>query len=833
MPNAAFSCGPASDMGSQQREPANLRCCEVRANSPEDFTRLLQETLGSTGTAGAKTSPACEVVHLWSLGLPEDTTDAFHQAHQLGCGSALCLVQALSAWNGPARLTLVTRGAQAVGDAAADGPSLAQAPLWGLGRVVAVEHPAMRCRRLDLDPGGDRSTEAAELLAELKGSDAEDQIAYRRATRYVARLVRVRKADEPSFTVPDVPYRLQLTALGTLDSLKAVPYARRRPGAGEVEIAVSQAGLNFRDLLRSLGMIEAFDKTIGERLGYASALDAPLGFECAGRVTEVGEGVEHLAEGDEVLAIAYGSLASHVTTSSRCVVRKPKSLSMSQAATIPMAFVTASYGLEHLAKLQAGERVLIHAAAGGVGQAAVQVAQAIGAEVFATASPGKWDLLRAQGIRHVMNSRNLQFRDEVLRVTDGQGVDVVLNSLNGEFIPASLSTLRRGGRFVEIGLLGMWDPRQVADEYPDVSYFTLDIDREETLRPGSTRAVLERLLARLEAGSLQPLPHRVFPIQRIVDALRHLNHAQRTGKVVVAVSGEELARCGGRAEIRGNATYLIVGGLGALGLLVARWLVERGARHLVVAGRSGAADPASAAAVRQLQEAGADVQVVPADVSRREDVERLLATIRPPLPPLRGVFHTAGVLDDGVLRLQTWERFDRVMRPKVAGAWHLHELTNDLELFVLFSSGVGLVGSHGQGNYAAGNAFLDALAQYRRGLGLPAVSIAWGPWADLGMTARMDDRARARMTQVGLKAISPEDGMKMLGQLIQGERAHVAPMRIDWQRLASTIPPQPLWSELASARPRWSRGLRSCWSNSAPRLPTIGWSCSSPICGAR
>ena len=770
----------------------------VRADSPEDYTRLLQETLAHAGAASASSPPSCEVVHFWSLGLPEDASDGFRRSHQSGCGSVLGLVQALAAWSGPVAVTLVTRGAQAVGHTASEGPSLAQAPLWGLGRVIAVEHPALRCRRLDLDPAADRRMDVAALLAELRGADAEDQVAYRQSNRHVARLVRIKKAGQPSLTVPDVPYRLQLTAMGTLDSVKPVPCARRRPNRGEVEIAVAEAGLNFRDVLRSLGMIEAFEKTIGARLGYSSALDAPLGFECAGRVAEVGEGVEHVREGDEVLAIAYGSLASHVVAAGGCVVRKPESLSMSEAATIPMAFVTASYGLEDLAGLRAGERVLIHAAAGGVGQAAVQVAQAIGAEVLATASPGKWDQLQAQGIRHVMNSRSLEFRDEVLRATGGEGVDVVLNSLGGDFIPASLSTLRRGGRFVEIGLLGMWDPQQVSREFPEVSYFTLDIDREETQRPGSTRAVLERLRDRLEAGTLRPLPFREFPIQRIVDALRHFNQARRVGKVVVAVSSEEVARCNGKSEIRRDATYLISGGLGALGLLVARWLVERGARYLVLASRSGLTDQAQAATVRQLQEAGATVEVVSADVSRREDVQRLLETTRASLPPLRGVFHAAGVLDDGILRLQDWERFERVMRPKVAGAWHLHELTNDLELFVLFSSGVGLVGAHGQGNYAAGNAFLDALAHYRRLLGLPAVSIAWGPWADLGMTARMDDRARARMAQIGLKAISADDGMKMLGQLMEGTRAHVAPMRIDWQRLAATVPPQPLWSELAS-----------------------------------
>ena len=789
---------PGPQFRSVATPPGEPRRYEVRADTVDDFSRLLQEVFAQEKLAAAQPLPACGVVHLWSLEPSDNATDAFDRAHQLGCGSTLCLVQALVGFQGSARLTLVTRGGQAVGDAAANETFLAQTPLWGLGRVIAVEHPEMRCHRVDLDPLADRGRQAESLLAELMHADAEDQVAYRRAARHVARLVRVERTQKAGLAIPDAPYRLQLTALGTLDSLKPLPCPRRQPGPGEVEIAVSQAGLNFRDLLRSLGMIEAFEKTIGERLGILSHLDAPLGFECAGIVTSVGDGVNHLAAGDEVLAIAYGSLASHVVTPANCAVRKPKSLSMAEAATIPMAFVTASFGLEHLAKLRPGERVLIHAAAGGVGQAAVQIARALGAEVFATASPAKWEALRAQGIAHIMNSRTVDFREEVLRATAGQGVDVVLNSLNGEFIPASLATLRRGGRFVEIGLLGIWDLAQVAAQYPDVAYSVLDIDREERLHPGSTRAILERLTQRFEAGELTPLPHRVFPINRIVDALRHVNHAQRIGKVVAAVSADEVARCG-NAEIRANATYLVTGGLGGLGLQVARWLVAKGARYVVLTGRSGAVRPEQATAVRQLQAAGADVRVIAADVSRREDVARLLAEIGSALPPLRGVFHAVGVLDDGVLRLQTWQRFERVMRAKVAGAWHFHQLAKDLELFVLFSSGVGLLGAHGQGNYAAANAFLDGLAQYRRAAGLPAVSIAWGPWNDVGMTARMDDRGRARMTQIGLKPIDLDDGLRMLEQVIQGDRACVAPMLIDWQRLASSIPPSPLWSHLASA----------------------------------
>ena len=354
-------------------------------------------------------------------------------------------------------MLLVTRGGQAVVPAEANSLQLAQVPLWGLGRVVAVEYPQLRCVRVDLDAGADASAQAETLAAELDQGDGEDQVAYRGGTRYAARLVRLDSMPGPELALPGGPFRLRMKAFGSVDNFQAVPLERKQPGRGQVEIEVAAAGLNFRDVLRALGMLEDYERKVGARLGIRSALDAPLGFECAGRVVRVGEGVEHLSEGDEVFGIAYGSLASHVTVDANWVARKPSALTLTEAATIPMAFATAVHALEHLAQVKPGETVLIHAAAGGVGQAAVQIAQAAGAEVLATAGQGKWDLLHAQGVRHVMSSRSLDFRDQVRQLTGGRGVDVVLNSLSGEFIPASLSVLSPGGRFVEIGQLGIWD----------------------------------------------------------------------------------------------------------------------------------------------------------------------------------------------------------------------------------------------------------------------------------------------------------------------------------------------------------------------------------------
>ncbi|MFN2166554.1 MAG: zinc-binding dehydrogenase [Anaerolineae bacterium] len=366
--------------------------------------------------------------------------------HRESLASALHLAQALAgtSWTEapvPA-LVLVTQGAQRV-EHGEDGVAVAQAPLWGLGRVIALEHPELRCLRVDLDPKAEQ--QASLLLAELlrDGVEAEDQVAYRGGVRYVPRL-RPMAARGDASLAGDTPRRLEISLRGTLDSLVLQPALRIAPGPGQVEIRVRAAGLNFRDVMNALGLYP----------GDAGL----LGGECAGVVVAVGEGVKHVVVGDEVIAIAPGTFGTHATTGAQLVVRMPRGLSFQKAATIPIAFLTAYYALKRLADLQPGQRVLIHAASGGVGQAAVQVAQRAGAQIYATAgSPAKREFLRGQGIPAVMSSRSLDFAGEVMAATDGRGVDVVLNSLAGEFIPQSLAVLSRGGRFLEIGKVGIWD----------------------------------------------------------------------------------------------------------------------------------------------------------------------------------------------------------------------------------------------------------------------------------------------------------------------------------------------------------------------------------------
>ncbi len=726
-----------------------------------DFEQLLRETLDPRGAPRG-------VVHLWNLDVDSDE----EPEQMLGTGSLLHLTQALVSigWSAPPRLWVVTRGSQPVDDGEVP-LSVFQASAWGLSHVIALEHPEFRAVCVDLDP----SNEALEgLLAELEANGDEDRVAFREGVRYVARLVRGQGeagAFDGSTPLYDhQPVQLTITERGTLDNLALSPIARRWPGPGEIEIQVHATGLNFRDVLNALDLYP------GE--------PGPLGGECAGTVVAVGDGVTALESGDEVVAIAPGSFASLATTYADLAVKKPSRFSWEEAATIPIAFLTAYYTLHHLAGMSAGERVLIHSASGGVGQAAVQLAQRANAEIFATAgSPEKRAFLRSLGIRHVMDSRSLDFADQILQITGDEGVDIVLNGLPGDYVTKGLSILRECGRFLELGKMDIWSQSQVAELKPRISYHAVALDDLSRDDPELVQSLLRQLMGLFEAGELNPLPLETYPLEDVDDAFRYMAQAKHVGKIVISQQPKPMMTKDPADPIRGGATYLITGGLGALGQLVARWLVDRGARYIVLIGRSEPSEAASVT-VRDLEAAGARVTVVQADVSQRAQVGSLLARLRDDgsYPPLRGVVHAAGVLDDGVLLQQDWERFERVMAPKVEGAWNLHILTQDLDLdfFICFSSVASLLGSPGQGNYAAANAFMDALAHHRQACGMAALTVNWGPWAESGMAVHSDAIHRLRRTRGGLGVIPPDQGLQALGYLLEGRMAQMAVVPVDW-----------------------------------------------------
>jgi len=678
-------------------------------------------------------------------------------------------------------LVLVTRGAQRVAEPdAMPVAALAGASAWGLWRTLAEEAPSLRCRMIDLDPALDDAKAVGALLDELARVDEERQVCLRGEQRIVARIAKM--LDGRLARPPGASWRLVQRTHGELDSLALVPAERPRPGPGQVEITVEAAGLNFRDVLGALGML-------GRHV-------APLGGELAGRVTAVGEGVTRLAVGDPVMGLAPSAFGRHVVTDARLVVRRPRALDLEpgDAATIPVAYLTAWYALYELAALRPGERVLVHAAAGGVGMAAVQLARRIGAEVLGTASRGKQAAVRALGATHVTSSREPGFAAAIRQHTAGAGVDVVLNSLTGELLRESFAALGERGRFIEIGKLELWSDAQVRQVHSSASYQAFDLLE---LPPERIAGMLDAIVVALEAGEITPLPRRTFALSEAVQAFRTMSRAQHVGKLVLTLEDLELS-------LAPQGTWLVTGGLGALGRHVAGTLVERGARALVLVARQ-APGAERMAFVERLRAAGARVEVAIADVSQRREVEALVASIAETMPPLVGVVHAAGVLDDGLMAEQSWSRFAAVLGPKASGAWWLHEATKALPLqaFVLFSSVVGSLGAAGQGSYAAANAFLDGLAHHRRGAGLAGVSIGWGPWIGEGMAGRLGARQRQRLTSAGLRGIEPAQGLRWLTRLLRSELPHVIVAPLDRSRLAAKIgagPVPPLLSRLVEAR---------------------------------
>lgn len=764
----------------------------VNPLAPADFDRLYDDVLGEEGGV-------CRgVIHAWAVdaaSAPEATGEGLERELQVSCGGALHALQAWMARNDikPPRWVLVTRGAQPV-EAQGHPLALSGSALWGLGRVLAVEHPEFGCMRIDLDPAADVEATVGQVAAELISRQRdEDQLAYRGDTRYVPRLVRRRRRSGNRLDIPaDGAYRLHLSSFGVLDNLEYRAVSRRDPEAGEVEIEVETSGVNFRDVLRALGMLQEYEQVVG----IQSAEDAVFGLECGGKVVAVGEGVTEYREGDAVVGLIMGSMTSHATVPVQYVAPKPASLSYEAAVASSFIMMTALRALEIGAKLQPGERILIHAAAGGVGQAAVQLAQCIGAEIFGTASQPKWAFLEEQGVQHVMNSRTLDFADQVMEATHGEGVDVVLNSLNGDYIPRSLDVLKPGGRFIEIGAIGIWEPDQVKAYREDVFYERFDMLDEEMANPGTMGRLLRDVLGRFDRGDLDTQPYTTFRGEEAIEAFRYVAQAKHIGKVMVSLGAAGEAEEEPKTRIVEDAGYLVTGGLGALGLEVASWLADQGARHLVLAGRRGAATAEAKQAVQELTEAGVQVLVSKTDVADGGQVNALLKEIRDTMPPLKGILHAAGVLADGILIEQDWDQFARVLSPKVAGGWNLAQETRDLDLdfFISFSSIASLLGSAGQGNYAAANAFLDGMAHQLQQEGRRGLSINWGPWSDVGMAAELSRQNRARWAAAGIGMIGTEAGLDVLAELLS-VGGQVGAVPIEWSRLLGNLAIAPFFRE--------------------------------------
>ncbi|MFD6868517.1 type I polyketide synthase [Streptomyces koyangensis] len=662
-------------------------------------------------------------------------------------------------------LVVVTRGAVAA-DPGDTLPDVAGAAVWGLVRSAQSEHPE-RIVLVDLDPShlpGTPVTDEEPALARAVAT-GDPQTAVRGTTVLAARLAKAR----PGLVPPaEGAWRVGVSVRGAVENVGLVGAddVVGVLGRGEVRVAVRAAGVNFRDVLNVLGMYP------GEVL---------VGGEAAGVVVEVGPGVSRCGVGDRVLGFFGGAMGPLAVTDERLVAPVPAGWSFVEAASVPIAFATAYYALVDLAGVGAGERVLVHAVAGGVGMAAVQVAGYLGAEVFGTASPGKWGVT-GLGVERLASSRDVSFEGVFRERLGGGGVDVVLNALAGEFVDASARLLVPGGRFVEMGKADVRDEGSL----PGCVYRAFDLGEAGPERIGEILGEVLELFAR---GVFRLPPVRVFDVRRAGDAFRFVSQARHVGKVVLSMPREWDA----------GGTVLVTGGTGALGALTARHLVrEHGVRHLLLAGRRGAEADGAAELTAELRGLGADVTLASCDITDPEAVAALLAGV-PERHPLTAVVHVAGVLDDGLVASLTEDRLATVLAPKTAAAV-LHEATAgaDLAAFVMYSSVSGTLGSPGQANYAAGNAYLDALAHHRQARGLPALSLGWGAWTGVGgMADALTDSEAARIARSAFPPLDPERGLALLDTALGLPGPTVLPALMDTARLtASPTPPPPLLTGL-------------------------------------
>ncbi len=718
----------------------------------------------------AASGPLKGVVHTSSAGDEAEHGSQYSSEY----GSALSLLQALIQNQvRPARgVWFVTRDAEpAKVSSSADGRSI-----WALRRTAEIEFPELPTHSVALAEDGDISD-----LVRAIATVTQTEILLRNGAALQPRLMKRTHAEA------EADAELTPAASGLLDDLAYISVPRKPPLEEEVEIEVRAHGVNFRDVMNSLGMLPG--------------LPQQLGGECSGIVSRAGER-SGFAAGDRVFAFALGSFRTFVTVAARNVAKMPDVLSFAQAAALPVVYLTALLGLDRLAKLESGERILIHSAAGGLGLAAVHLARARGAEVYATAgSEEKRAYLRSLGIKHVLPSRTTEFAEEVMRLTHGRGVDVALNSLTGVLAESTLAVLATNGRFLEVGKRDVLTPEQVHRSRPDVKHFKYDLAEEAARDSSLVSALLAEMLKMIVRGALPPLPVTEFSEPR--EAFRFMAQARHIGKIVVAAGAAGSRKT--PIAIDPAATYLITGGTGALGLHFADWLIKRGARRLLLLSRRGASAQAEEAIVR-LRAAGAQVDVAAVDVSDRTALDAVLRAI-PRTAPLKGILHAAGVLDDRSLLNQTLASFEAVARPKWMGAWNLHQLTEamPLDFFVLFSSASALIGMPGQANYAAANARLDALAEYRRSQGLPALSIAWGPWSGGGMAESV------RPALLGFGWITPEEGISALETLLAGNDATAA------------VLPVASWAEFVSQRPPGTSSLFASLADVAALEPEHAW----------
>ncbi|UMM08096.1 type I polyketide synthase [Gluconobacter frateurii] len=745
----------------------------------------------------ALSSTADSILYLCDTNLGDTGEDGIEDILRLARG-----IKASEEGDTVPRFVVATRAAVSADEEFTEQLSTGQAAVRGFSRGVSSERPDLALRIVDIGRQAIEPLILRQLCAEVMQQDAEDDIILRPEIRAVCRLTPSENRPDPVSTSYHsgetvdgkiVGVRLVSGSTGSLDKLHHERFVCEPPQAGQVVFRTLAASLNFKDILKATGLIP---QSVVEDTFHGES----LGMEASVEVVSVGSCVEGFSPGERYLVSWPGCFASHFTADAKDIFALPLHGlgSPLEAATLPVAFVTAYYGLCRLAQLAAGETVLIHAGTGGVGLAAIQLAQKIGARVFATAgSPEKRQYLKNLGCEEVWDSRSLEFVEGVEAVTHGRGVDVVLNSLPGEGQTHSLSLVAPYGRFVEIGKKDIIEKRglPLAPFNENLSFFSLDLDRMMHERPSLMRSLLSDVAGLLTTGSVKPLPYSNFPAEKASDAFRLLASAKHIGKVVIDYShpgdlkAYPLARV--QPHVCSEGTYLITGGLGGFGWATAEWLIGQGAQHLLLLSRRALEETEISQKISKHLAAGIKITTLQADVSDSRKMAGILEglTQSGEHPPLKGVFHCAGILDDGLIYNLDSQRISRVLRSKAESAIILDNLTRAVKLdyFVMFSSVTTLLGNIGQSAYIAANSVLAAIATNRWQAGHTALAVDWGAISDVGMLSRNENAARA-LEAAGLKGMTAQDALGELPRMLTLDIPEVACVDIDWKKWAQIFP---------------------------------------------
>ncbi len=713
---------------------------------------------------------AVGIINLWSFdnSLFETVNGNLHYS-VLSC---LNLVKTLSQKQIEAYLYMVTKGAFTI-EAFDQRPAIQSSLAWGLGNVIPLEHADIHFQMIDISDEN-YIEEQNQLVNEILNVNQKQHIALRQNTVYNQKIEYRSISNRKSLSIPNSEsYYLNITQRGTFDNLALEKCERKNIEDTEVEILVKAAGLNFRDVLNCLGQ-------------YPGDPGLP-GSECAGIITKVGKLVTELKPGDEVMAFGtMGGFAKYVQAQQKFVIRKPKNFTFHQAATLPIVYLTAWYALKHLAKIKKGDKILIHAATGGVGFAAVKIAKLVGAEIYATAgSEKKRSFLKQLGVKHIMDSRNTDFENYIKKFTNERGVDIILNSLTGKALSGSFNCIAENGYFLEMGKAEIWSPEKIKELNKEFNYLPFDLAEVAQQEPAFIHNMFTELNTEFEAEALAYLPYQSFEIENSREAFRFMSQAKHIGKVIITQKNND-------RKINGDSTYIITGGLGGVGLVTTEYLIERGAKHIVLLGRKHP----SAEQNMQLdkwRKASINVQTFSVDICDKEGLKKSLDEIQSVMPAVKGIFHAAGVLDDGILEHMDESRFIKVLKPKVQGTWNLHELTENynLDYFLTYSSIASCMGSPAQGNYASANAFLDALVSFRKFNGMACTTINWGPWSEVGMAHANSDLKKYE--QIGLSAIAPAKGKEILDFALKTEQEQIIAVDINWDKYKKILPLGQQW----------------------------------------